>query len=286
MKLLTCILLIVGCTMQATAQDVDENISFEIKSSEFSKNHKIIVKNINGELNVTGYSGDEIRVKARRQVWKERGRLSQNEADEVQLTYMIEDGFVFVYVDAPGVNIDFDEGRIGYNMNWDDDNYPRFNFDIDVQIPEAYHIEVATVNGGDVFVQKMNNQIKASNINGDVKVKDAKTTTDARTVNGDIEVWFDENPIADMDFSSVNGTIEIYSPKDFGAVVTFESLHGELYTDFKDVQRLPHHLNRATQKQGNRYKISTSSPIQIGDGGPSMSFKLVNGSVYIRERKS
>lgn len=286
MKALTLVILLAGFSATVTAQKINEEISFEIEASEFTPTHKIVVKNINGELNVSGYSGDEIRVVAKKQVWKERGRLNRDEAEEIKLSYRVIDGLVFIYVDAPGVQFDFKEGRIGYNMNWDEDNQLRFNFDIDVQIPENSNVEAATINGGDVLVEGMKNRIKASNVNGSVKVLEAKTTTEANTVNGNIEIWFDENPVADMDFGSVNGTIEIYSPKNFGAVVTFESLHGELYTDFKDVKRLPHQLNRATNTQDNRYKISTSSPIQIGEGGPAMSFKLVNGSVYIRERKS
>ncbi len=286
MKVRSIFLVLAVFTISASAQEISENISFEIGANEFTSTNRIVVKNINGELNVSGYKGDEIRVSAKKNVWRERGRLTAAEADEIELTYTIRDGYVFIYVDAPGVRFDFDNGRIGYNMNWKDDDYPRFNIDIDIQIPENAQIEVATINNGDVLVQGMKNRIKASNINGSVKVLDAKTTTEANTVNGDIEIWFDENPVADMDFGSVNGTIEIYSPKNFGAVVTFESLHGELYTDYKEIKRLPHQLNRATNKKDNRYKISTSSPIQIGDGGPAMSFKLVNGSVYIRERKS
>ncbi len=286
MKALTLMILLSGFATSVTAQEINEDISFEIEASKFTPNHKIVVKNINGELNVRGYPGDEIRIVAKKQVWKEQAQLNRDEAEAIKLSYQVLDELVFVYVDAPGVQFNFKEGRIGYNMNWDEDNQLRFNFDIDIQIPENSIIEAATINGGDVLVQGMNNRIKASNINGSVKVLEAKTTTEANTVNGDIEIWFDENPVADMDFGSVNGTIEIYSPKNFGAVVTFESLHGELYTDYKEIKRLPHQLNRATNKKDNRYKISTSSPIQIGDGGPAMSFKLVNGSVYIRERKS
>ena len=97
---------------------------------------------------------------------------------------------------------------------------------------------------------------------------------------------FLESPTQTTDFQTVNGTIEIYSPKDLSAVVTFESLHGELYTDFEQITRLPNRLNKEQDGDGYRYKINSTSPIQIGGGAIEMGFELVNGDVYIRTRKS
>lgn len=272
------------------AQDIQNDISKKISSIEFESVNEVIIKNINGFLEIEGYDGDDIQITGERELWKERGTISDSEAQDYQLKWMIKDGLIFIYVDAPGVDFDLDRGSINYSMNWNnrgsDRNRIKFSFDLKVKIPRSMNVDASTINGGNLIVQSMDAAIEANNVNGSVKVIDAKSDTDINTVNGNIEVWFAKSPTSDMEFNTVNGTIDIYSPKDFSAVVTFESLHGDLYTDFENVKRLAHQLNRAENGRDNHYKISSNAPIQIGEGGPSMNFKLVNGSVYIRERES
>lgn len=268
------------------AQKVVEDISFQIPSNEFGTDFEVVVKNIFGDVSIEGYQGDDILVEATQEMWKERGRISEDDREEIQLKSMVVNDIVFIYVDAPGVEIDIEDGRIDYRMDWNDDKDIRFNFDLELKIPTSMDLDVSTVNDGLLVVNDMSAAIEANNVNGSVKVINAKSRLDVNTVNGRIQVWFAESPEYDMEFHTVNGEIEIYSPKDLGAVVTFESLNGDLYTDFENVKRLPHQLNRAQNNESNRYKISSNAPIQFGEGGPSMSFKLVNGSAFIRERES
>jgi len=285
MKKLALLAIVAFITTLSVAQDITNDIFERIPASEFGENYEVIIKNINGELEVEGHDGDDIIIEGQRELWKDRGSISDDEAADYQLRTLIRGDQVFIYVDAPGVEIDFRDGRLNYDMRWSR-NQVRFNFDLKVKIPKNMDVDAGTINGGNLLVEGMDAAIDANNVNGSVTVMDAMSDLEANTVNGDIEVWFAKSPTTDMEFHTVNGTIEIFSPADFGAVVTFESVHGELYTDFDNVKRLPHQLNRAESRRGNRYKISSNSPIQIGEGGPSMNLELVNGSAYIRERKS
>ncbi|HBX67550.1 MAG TPA: hypothetical protein DEG32_15845, partial [Balneolaceae bacterium] len=104
-------------------------------------------------------------------------------------------------------------------------------------------------------------------------------------VNGNIRVEFSETPLDDSEFNTVNGTVEVFAPKNLAAVVTFKSMHGELYTDFENIEYLPNRVKK--NKDGkNWYSIEQTAPIQIGEGGPEMHFQLLNGSAYIKQRKS
>ncbi|RNC85747.1 MAG: hypothetical protein ED557_02945 [Balneola sp.] len=270
------------------AQDRVENFDLNIKSSDFSAAEEVVIKNINGEVLVTGYDGDEIVIEGRKELWKKRGDISQEEADEYYLETRMYEGKFYVYVEAPNAHVEFRRGKIDYHWHWDDRDWDDINahFDLVIKVPNNLDLKASTVNSGDVVVEEMTGRVRASNVNGNVVIKDALGAADANTVNGDIEVWFSESPTEDLDFHTVNGKIEVYSPEDLSAVITFESLHGELYTDFEDVKRLPNRLNKEKKGSGYRYKISQSSPIQIGDGEIEMAFEMVNGDAYIRVRKS
>ena len=200
------------------------------------------------------------------------------------------EGKLYVYIDSPETHPEFFDGRLEYHWHnrndWDDDDRIRAYFDLEIRIPKNMNVRASTVNGGEVHVSNVVNGVRANNVNGSVVLRDVAGETKVNTVNGSIEVWFTESPTTDSDFKTVNGTIEIYSPADLDAVVTFESLHGDLYTDFEQITRLPNRLDKQQDGDGYRYRINKTAPIQIGDGGPEMSFKMVNGSAYIHQRKS
>ena len=269
-------------------QDIKEDVLIIFGEEEYTIDTEVVIKNINGGVKVSGYEGDNIVVKGTKELWKEGKDISNGEAEDYSLQTEEYNGNLYLYVDAPNTHVEFRKGRIDYHWHWDDDERDRidFHFDLEIQIPKKLMVSVSTVNGGEVLVEDMENGVKARNVNGSIKVKDVKGYTTASTVNGNIEVWFLESPTENTGFKTVNGTIEVYSPKDLSAVITFESLHGELYTDFEQVQRLPNRLNKEKSGKGYRYRIDQNSPIQVGDGDIEISFEMVNGSAYIRERKS
>ncbi len=274
--------------MLSYGQDVRENFTVNLSSNDFDSNTEVVVRNINGDVSVIGYNGDEIIIEGTKELWKKRGNISDEEAAEYELKTRLYEGKLYIYVDSPNAHVEFRKGKLDYHWHWDDDDRNQINahFDLNIKVPNNFALHASTVNSGDVRIEKMNSAVRAINVNGSVLVKDAKGQTSANTVNGNIEVWFSESPTEDIDFKTVNGKIEIYSPKDLSAVVTFESLHGELYTDFEQVKRLPNRLNKEKDGDNYRYKINSTSPIQIGDGAIEMRFKMVNGDAYIRTRKS
>lgn len=291
MKKILGILLVGLLSVQVTAQNkrVTEGIDIQIKKSALSGINAFTVKNINGDLKVTGYDGDEILVTGSKTIRKKRGDLDQKIIDEIYLSQEEHEGTIYLYVQAPGVKVEFKDGRMRHSMNWNRDRWDdydevHFEFNIEVKMPKDMMVRASTVNGGKLIVEDMMNGVDAGNVNGDVVLKEIAGKTNAHTVNGDIEVYFAKSPTQDSRFNTVNGSMEIYSPKDLGAVVTFESLHGDLYTDFEQVTRLKAQLNKEKDGRGNRYRIGKFTPIQIGDGGAKMEFETVNGSAYIRKR--
>ena len=274
--------------IRSDADPRKENIRMVLGKDEYDSDTEVVIKNINGDVFVTGYDGDEIIVEGTKELWKKRGKISDEEAAEFELKTRMYEGKLYMYVDSPNAHVEFRNGKLDYHWHWDDNDRNRINahYDLEIKIPKKLALKASTVNGGEVQVTKMENGVKANNVNGNVTVKDVRGYITANTVNGDIEVWYLESPKENTDFQTVNGTIEIYSPEDLSAVVTFESLHGELYTDFEQVKRLPNRMNKEKHGDGNRYKINNTSPIQFGDGAIEMGFELVNGDVYIRTRKS
>lgn len=79
MKKIIGILLVGLLTVQVTAQNkrVTEGIDIQIKKSALSSIDGFTIKNINGDLKVSGYDGDEILITGSKTIRKKRGELDQ-----------------------------------------------------------------------------------------------------------------------------------------------------------------------------------------------------------------
>ena len=273
-----------------SSQRTQQEIDIRIPADEFNARTFFHMKNINGDLNAEGYEGEEIIITGTKIVTSKPRLIGDFNPDEIYLDRLDGENSIFIFVRQPGVEAKIDGDELHYNYNRKkrnrfDDERLDFEFNLRLKIPRHLMAEISTINAGEVVVDGMMNGVEANNVNGNVFVNNAGGKVDANTVNGNIRVDFAEVPDRDSEFHTINGTIEVYAPKTLSAVVTFKSLHGELYTDFDNIEYLPNRVNKS-QDGTTRYSIEQTAPIQIGNGGPELRFQLLNGNAYIKQRKS
>lgn len=274
------------------SQRMNEKVEITIPASDFNAQTIFHMKNINGDLNVEGYDGNEILITGTKIITGKPAVLGDFDPDQFYLDRLDGPNSIFVFIRQPGVEIRLEGDALNYHSNrnekghrrWEDQR-PDFEFNLQLKIPNYLFSEISTINGGEVVVNGMKNGIKAFNVNGGVFLSEIEGAVKAHTVNGNIRVEYARSPYEDADFNTVNGIIEVFAPKNLSAVVTFKSLNGDLYTDFDQVKHLPNRVKKNSDGM-TRYSIEKTAPIQIGTGGPKMHFQLLNGNAYIKQRKS
>lgn len=275
--------------LSASAQSFSETLHME---AEFERpqapGNKLMVYNIQGDVIVEGYDGDVIeivvvkQIEARRQGDVERGR------EELQLVVDESGDRVFVYMDAPFIQVKKVGDSISYNINRGDEDY-KFQFDITLRVPERAAVNASTINEGTVRLSNLTSpELLASNINGNVELENVAGTTKANTINGNISATYHQSPKSNSEYKTINGTIEVYYPDNLSADIRFQSLHGDLFTDFENIRRLTPEVetDRSNRRSRTTYRIGRHSPFRIGDGGPEFRFEVLNGNVYVRRMKS
>lgn len=272
------------------AQDFSQTIN---RSAQFenpnSPENELRVYNINGSVTVEGYTGSEIQISAIQEI---DGTAREVGLAKEELSFRIEQegNLVLIYIDAPFITLKRKGDRIHYQINrwngWDNDY--EFLFDITVRVPEKTHVYASTINQGKVTIENTRLSVKASNVNGELQLTDISGPTRAHTVNGDITATYSQSPDEDSDYQTVNGTIEVNYPDDLSADIQFKSLHGDLYTDFQNIERLQAQVKRDTKTRRGKttYRLDRFAPIRIGEGGPTFSFEVLNGDVYVKRIKS
>lgn len=281
--------LVSSVTVAQSSGVMNEEVELRIPSSEFNSETFFHLSNINGEVRAEGYDGNEILVTGTKTVEGRGIRSGEFDPDDFYLDRLEGGNNIFVFIRQPGVEVRVDGDDLHYkttrkNRKWDGDDVD-FEFDLHVKIPHYLMAEIATINGEEVEVTGMTNDLEVNNINGRVIVKEVRGSVKARTVNGDIRVEYASTPSQAGDFNTVNGNIEVFAAQNLSAVVTFKSLHGELYTDFDQVRYLPNQVDKSSDGM-NRYRIGKTAPIQFGEGGPELRLQLLNGNGYIKQKNS
>ena len=216
------------------------------------------IKGVNGDIIVERAAGEEIEVRAEK-------RARRSDVDAVRIEVIEHAGGVTVcavYPSSRGRENTCEPGSGRRNSIRNNDVRVTFY----VSVPENVSFLGSTVNG-DVEVHDLASDVGARSVNGDIEIS---TTgfAEASTVNGSIEVAMERyNVEAGLSFSTVNGSISLDLPDDVNADLDARWVNGRLETDlpFERIGRVSRHSARGV----------------LGDGGPELNVKTVNGSIHV-----
>ena len=250
-------------THRVQAQTRDERAAFTWEG-RVREGRWIMVRSMNGAIDVTPSSNDKVEVVASRHT--RRGDPDFVRFEVRKFGPSSDDVLICALW---GENSSCDER--GYrNRN---DSHRRTNevmVEFRVRVPKGVKVGVHSMNG-EVSVDGVDSEVDATTMNGGVIVRSAGGPVNASTMNGTVRATMGRFPVTtDMTFSSVNGTVIAEFAEDLNADVELSTVNGRFLTDFAvtisgriDPRRL-----RAT----------------LGKGGPRIRLTTVNGNVELRKR--
>lgn len=244
--------------LTASAQDFQRNYNLGNDGS-------INIRNISGDVKVTGYDGQAVVVTA----FKE-GRNPERVTIEDQ---------------SSGNGIDV---RARYPEHCDDCNVS-VRFDVKVPRGIAYRfnsissisgeVEVTGVTGelnaksisGEVTVNNVNGKVSVSSVSGSVNVGKIEGTVNAKSTSGNVEVEILslEGGAGNMEFGSVSGNVRVRMPSNLDANVTLSTMSGDLKTNFP--------LTIEESKWGTGRKANG----RIGGGSRTLRMSSVSGDISL-----
>ncbi len=216
------------------------------------------IKGVNGDIIAERAAGEEIEVRAEK-------RARRSDPSSVRIEVVEHAGGVTlcaVYPSSRGRENTCEAGSGGRNSIRNNDVQVTFY----VSVPENVAFVAKTVNG-DVEVHDLDSDVGATSVNGDIEIS---TTgfAEARTVNGSIEAAMGSyDVVGGLSFSTVNGSISLDLPDDVDADLDARWVNGRLKAD------LPFQsIGRASRR---------SAEGVLGDGGPELNLRTVNGSIHV-----
>lgn len=301
MKTLWAVFILVMASSYSIGQSFTEKISKELTFEKKGPENAIMIANINGDIKVEGYSGDKIIVEVTKSIRAKTAERLEKGKTQVQLGVIDLSDTIVLYVQGTdaqfgrkrdrGTKNGWYKGEYGYNWccNGDCDNDCHCKLDYDykmdfvVKVPASIHVQVSTVNDGDIEVKRVSGAVKADNINGSIKMADLMREAIASTINGNVDVEYASNPRQDCRFYTLNGDINAWFQKGLAANLSFESFNGSFYTNISQLESMPVSVEKNATEKGMKYKVSDNR-YKVGKGGVFLDFETFNGNVYLKEK--
>ena len=237
-------------------------------NGRLAEGRTVFLRNVNGDVRFEAGTGNTVEVRAIKR-WR-RGDPEWVRV-EARITSGSNGGNIIICAlfheratcDEEGYhgNNDRDRDRDGWRRNND------VSVEFVVKIPANARVDASTVNG-QMIVDGTDADIDASTVNGDVEARSARGRVEANTVNGDVIVRTSA-PDRGLDYSTVNGSITVELPAGTNAEVNLSTVNGRINSEF------PMTLEGSINPRRIR--------ADIGNGGPTIRARTVNGNIRLRK---
>lgn len=253
MKNLTWLMVLGLLSVPAFADYTEElNWTFEL-----NEGGRISLENINGNVEISGASGNTVEITA----VKKAGTEYYLENLEI----IIEDS-----PDAIHIETDHPDSGIKGMFNWGSDGSGSVHFTL--RVPANVNLdEIESVNG-DISIEGVSGIVRAGAVNGEVRASGLMGDANLETVNGSVDATFEKFGAGQkVNCESVNGRLTVNLPADADVSVTAETINGGI--------------------DGNDFGLKVDKGFvgrdlagDIGSGGGRLSLDTVNGAIKIRKR--
>jgi DUF4097 and DUF4098 domain-containing protein YvlB len=217
---------------------------------------RVSLSNINGAVRVMSWDRNEVKVDAVKSAYR-RDRL-----DEAKIVVRSDINTIHVETNYPNRTQTFTDGagRI---------NNPA-TVEYTLTVPRTARIDSIELINGNLDIDGMTGDVKASSINGRVSAHELMGEVRLSTINGKLEAMFGRlNETKGLSLTSVNGPVILTIPSDSNAEIKASTVHGGITNEFGLPVRHGDYVGRDLAGQ-------------LGQGGARIKLGNVNGSISLK----
>ena len=217
---------------------------------------RVSLSNINGAVRVVPWDRNEVKVDAVKSAYR-RDRL-----DEAKIVVRADVNAIHVETNYPYRSQTFTdgEGRV---------NNPA-TVEYTLNVPRTARIDSIELINGNLDIDGMTGDVKASSINGRVSAHELTGEVRLSTINGKLEAMFGRlNETKAISLNSVNGPLILTIPSDSNTEIKASTVHGGIVNDFGLPVRRGDYVGRDLAGQ-------------LGQGGARIKLGNVNGGISIK----
>lgn len=227
-------------------------------------NDTISIRNVSGDVKVTGYNGDAVSVAA----YKEGRDREFVQVEDTSTANRVE--LRARYPEerrSTNASIRF-EVRVPRGMSYNFDSISTASGNIEASGITG-NIRFTTASGN-VTLRDVSGSIHASSASGNVRVEEARGSVNASTASGNVEAEITRlEGTANMTFSSASGNVRVRLPADTDADVEMSTSSGSLETEFP------------LQVEDSQYSAGKRARGRLGSGARRVRLSSASGDVRL-----
>ena len=222
------------------------------------------LKNVNGKVMIATWKEEKVEIKAVKRTKKPAENLQKVKIEVTGASDSVSVDTIYPKRQNTGVSVDYDI-RVPEGIRLAD--VQTVNGGLNLTGPFG-RTAASTVNGG-IHIENASGQVDLETTNGDVKAINVRGAVDAQTTNGSVRLELKAIQ-AEVRAETTNGgiTLQMSAPEEINADLDARTTNGSISFDFPVTLQ-------SMEKSKRRLRG------QIGQGGPLLSLKTVNGSVRL-----
>jgi len=261
---LAMVALLPGCDIKVDDGKVSLGVSRGRASDEWVRSYTLAkggrfeIANENGQIDVKGTQGSEVKVKAFREVTSNSDEDAQRRLKDLKMREDVSSDRVFIQAETGGMD------HMGFGRG--------LGVRYEVEVPAGLTVTVKTMNGG-VKLDDDDGKITAGTTNGNVTGDGVTGEVQGSTVNGSVSMTLDAVS-GDVRLMTVNGAVRLEVPPTVNADLDAATVNGGVSVD----EKLG--LAEVSRDRGS-FGPATSIRGRLNKGGPRLSLQTTNGGVRV-----
>lgn len=215
---------------------------------------KLVVDNVIGGIEVVSSASSEITVNIDSYLSGTTEQDLKIAEDELKLIVEKTSYGLLVFLESPFRN---------YSQEYQEHsrNY-RYKYDINIQVPHNFDLDLHNVSGGDIRLSGMNGALNIRTTTGDVILLESSGPGKVESLSGNIILSYKKTP---------------------NLSVKLQSCFGKMSTDFEFDHMQSSPLTVTEIGRMTRYKKNSISHIQFGQEGSNIQLKSLSGDITFKE---
>ncbi len=258
-----CAALLAGCDVQVGKDGVSVNVAEGRARDEWIRSYTIQpggtleIVNVNGRIEATGTSGNQIEIRAERIVREHATEAAEQRLKDVKMVEEVSGSRVRIEAQLPK-----DRGILDHSS---------LTVEYTVRVPAGIALDLKSENGR-IRVEALSSKVTASTTNGSISSRALSGPISIEAINGDVQL--DLAAVSgDVEVSTTNGNVRLELPAGLKATLEAVCVNGSIDVDEELMLQ---------QSESSRRRVEGT----FNGGGPRISLATVNGGIRVRDRPS
>lgn len=235
----------------AAIADVTEEVTMSFR---LEPGGRISLENINGDVVITGGTGDAVEITALKKA------NSQEYLDGIE-----------ILVDATEDVIRIDTKHPDSSGFWDWGDHGGGSVTYRLSVPANVNLDTIESVNGEIRISGVLGIVKAETVNGGIEATDLSDSTRLETVNGTVDAEFASlSGSQRVDCETVNGKVAVSLPANADASISAETVNGGIDGDDFGLET-------------NKGFVGRDLRGELGNGSARVNLSTVNGAIKIRK---